>query len=120
MILVYNMIRKDHVLGRQVVNDVQQKICQIRKDKASNEDFPTRMIVPNPKGKKIHFEPFYMMEFRDAQGQRRFSIMEDNLKTASNEDLKTLQLYLDDNDEDEYRFKHALQRQLDHNLGRSS
>ena len=26
--------------------------------------------------------------------------MEDNLKTASNEDLKTLQLYLNDNDED--------------------
>ena len=46
--------------------------------------------------------------------------MEDNLKTPSNEDLNTLQLYLNDNDEDEYKFKQALQRQLDHNLGRRS
>ena len=44
--------------------------------------------------------------------------MEDNLKTASNEDLKTLRTHLDDNIEDEYIFKQALQRQLDHNLER--
>ena len=45
--------------------------------------------------------------------------MEDNLKTASNEDMWTLQTYLDDRVEDEYRFKLALQRQLEQNLGRS-
>ena len=82
MVLVYNGIRKDHVLGRQIATDVQQKICQIRKDKASNEDLSTRMIIPNPTGKKIHFEPFYMMEFRYAQGQINFFRMEDNLKTV--------------------------------------
>ena len=59
-----------------------------------------------------------MMEFRDAQGQMRFFRMEDNLKTASNEDLRTLQTYLDDRVEDEYRFKLALQRQLEQNLGK--
>ena len=118
MVSVYNIIRKDNVFGRQVANDVQQKIYHIRKKKANNEDLPTRMIIPNPTGRKIHFEPLYMMEFRDSQGQMRFFRMEDNLNTASDEDLKTLQLYLNDNDEDEYRFKQALQRQLDHNLGR--
>ena len=44
--------------------------------------------------------------------------MEDNLKTASNEYLRTLQTYLDDRVEDEYIFKLALQRQLDQNLGK--
>ena len=34
--------------------------------------------------------------------------MEDNLKTASNKDLRTLQTYLDDRVEDEYRFKFML------------
>ena len=57
-----------------------------------------------------------MMEFRDTQGQRRFFRMVDNLKTASNEDLRTLQTYLDGRVEDEYRFKLALQRQLEQNL----
>ena len=118
LVCVYNRIQKDKVLGRQVAADVQQKICSIRREKAPTEDLPTRMIVPNPTNKKIHFEPFYMMEFRDAQGQRRFFRMEDNLRTTSNEDLRTLQTYLDDRVEDEYRFKLALQRQLDQNLGK--
>ena len=83
---VYNRISKEQVLGRQVAVDVQQKIYSIRREKASIDDLPTKMIMPNPTNKKIHFEPFYMMEFRDAQGQMRFFRMEDNLKTASNED----------------------------------
>ena len=90
LVSVYNRISKDHVLERHVATDVQQKICSLRKEKANADDLPTRMIVPNPTNKKIHFEPFYMMEFRDAQGQRRFFRMEDNLKTTSNEDLRTL------------------------------
>ena len=44
--------------------------------------------------------------------------MEDNLKTTSNEDLRTLQSYLDDRVEDEHRFKLALQRKLDQNIGK--
>ena len=107
---VYNMITKDNVHGRQVTADVQQKICSIRKEKGSAEDLRTKMIVPNPTNKKIHFEPFYMMEFRDPQGQRRFFRMEDNLKTISNEDLRTLQSYLDDRVEYEHRLKLAFQR----------
>ena len=68
------------------------------------------MIVPNPTKNKIHFDPFYMIEFIDAQCQRRFFRMEDNLKTTTNEDLRTLQTYLDDRVEYEHRFKLALQR----------
>ena len=109
---------KDQVLGRHVAVDVRQNICRLRKEKANDDDLPTRMIVLNPTNKKIHFEPFYMMEFRYAQAKRRFFGMEDNLKTASNEDLRTLQTYLDDRVEDEYRFKLDLQRQLEHNLGK--
>ena len=44
--------------------------------------------------------------------------MEDNLKTATNENLGTLQTYLDDRVEDEHKVKLALQRQLEHNLGK--
>ena len=72
LVSVYNRISKDQILGRQVAGNVQQRICSIRKEKATTNDLPIRMIVPNPSNKKIHFEPFYMMEFRYAQGQRRF------------------------------------------------
>ena len=108
LVCVYNRIQKDQVLGSQVADDIQQKICSIRREEAPTEYLPTRIIVPKPTNKKIHFEPFYMMEFRDAQGKRRFFRMEDNLKIASNEDLRTLQTYLDDRVEDEYIFKLAL------------
>ena len=118
LVSIYNEITKDHVLRRQVATDVQQNICSLRRENANVDDLLTRMIVPNPSNKKIHFEPFYMMEFRDAQGQRRFFKMEDNLKTTSNEDLRTLQTYLDDRVEDEHKFKVALQRQLEQNLGK--
>ena len=118
VVTLYNRISKDRVLGRQVTLDVQRNICKIREEKDPTYDLPTRMIMPNPTNRNIHFEPFYMMEFRDAQGQRRFFMMEDNLKTASNKYLRTIQTYLDDRVEDEYRFKLALQRQLEHNLGK--
>ena len=74
------------------------------------------MIVPNPTGKKIHFEPFYTMEFRDKIDQKRFYKMEDQLKTASNDALIHLQSYLDDINEDEHLFKIVFQRQLDENM----
>ena len=64
LVTVYNRISKDHVLGRQVGSDVQRRICEIREKKPPTDDLPTRMIVPNPTNRKIHFEPFYMMEFR--------------------------------------------------------
>ena len=80
----------------------------MRREKAPTDDLPTKMIVPNPTNKKIHFEPLYMMEFKDAQGQKRFFRMDDNLMTASNQDLRTPQTYLDDRVEDEYGFKLAL------------
>ena len=109
LVSVYNKISKDQI---------HQRICSMRKEKATTDDLPTKTIVSNPTNKKIHFEPFYMMEFRDGQGQRRFFRMEDNLKTATNEDLRTLQAYLDDRVEDEHRFKLTLHRQLEQNLGK--
>ena len=51
-----------------------------------------------------------MMEFRDAEGQKRFFRMEDNLKTASNEHLRILQTYLDEKVQDDYDFKMAQQK----------
>ena len=91
LVSIYNGISEDHVLGRHVAEDVQQKICNLIREKASVNDLPIEMIVPNPTNKKIHFEPFCMMEFKNAQGQRRFFGMEDNLNTATNKDLITLQ-----------------------------
>ena len=38
LVSVYNRISKDHVLGRQVAVDVQQRICSIRREKATTED----------------------------------------------------------------------------------
>ena len=73
----------------------------------------------NSTGKKIHFEPFYMMGFRDETCQKIFFIMKDNIKNASNYVLSQLQQYLDDRDDDEHLFKVALQRQLDKNLGKN-
>ena len=50
LVSFYNIIRKGSVLSRQVANDVQQMICQIRKDKASNERSPYKN--DNPKFNK--------------------------------------------------------------------
>ena len=105
LVSVYNRITKDYFLGRQVAVDVQQKICILKREKVNVDDLPTRMIVPNPSNKKIHFKPFYMMKFRDAQGQRRFFRMTNNLKTTSTKNLRTLQTYLDASVEDEHRLK---------------
>ena len=63
LVTMYNRISKGHILGRQVASDVQIRICKIREEKAPTNDLSTRMIVPNPTNRKIHFEPFYMMEF---------------------------------------------------------
>ena len=38
LVSIYNRISKDHVLGRHVVADIQQKICNLRKEKANTYD----------------------------------------------------------------------------------
>ena len=42
LVSVYNRTSKDNVLYRQVAADVQQKICSIRKEKASADDLQQR------------------------------------------------------------------------------
>ena len=59
-----------------------------------------------------------MMQFRDAQGQKKILQEEDNLKTAINKDLRTLQTYLDDRVEDKHRVKISLHMQLEQNMGK--
>ena len=46
LVIVYNLISKDHVLGRQVASDVQRRICKIREEKAPTDDLPTKLMPP--------------------------------------------------------------------------
>lgn len=101
------------IAGREILN----KISEIRTGWAKTKELPKKLTIPFT-GEKIHFDPFWMMEFRDEQGQRRFFRMEDQLEKATNEALMFLQSQLDDSVENERLFKIGLQKQLDLNLER--
>ncbi|KAK1369881.1 hypothetical protein POM88_035973 [Heracleum sosnowskyi] len=60
-------------------------------------------------GKKIHLQPYWMMEFKDKDNCRRFFRMEDQLDKASNQTLKFMQSMLGDQDEEEKIFYRRLQ-----------
>ena len=77
---------------------VLNKITEIRKSWASEDSLPRKLKIPFT-GNRIHHQPYWMMEFRDENGCRRFFRMEDQLKKADNKTLKFLQTKLDPTDE---------------------
>ena len=63
-------------------------------------------------------KPYWIMEFRDGKGIRRFFRIEDQLQISSNETLKEMWEMLDINEEDEAEFYRQLQLQIEKNNGK--
>lgn len=98
----------------KVKSDVLRKIEQIRQSWKDPEALPRVLELPKT-GERIHMLPYWLMEFRDDNGTRRFFRLEDQLKIASNETLLEMQSNLDLENADEAEFNIQLQQQIEEN-----
>ncbi|KAL8125643.1 hypothetical protein AgCh_013053 [Apium graveolens] len=71
----------------------------------------------------LTLRPYWLMEFMDDKGVRRFFRLEDQLSISSNETLLEMQEMLDLSESDELEFHGQLENQIEENnrkLGRRS
>lgn len=94
--------------------EVLKKIEDIRKSWNTKGALPRVLSIPYIR-RKIHMQPYRMMEFPDQDGCRRFFRIKDQLKKANNAIIKFLQLQLDPEDEENGIFYRALQREVNEN-----
>ena len=88
----------------------------------AKDALPKTLIIPYT-GKRVHLRPYWLMEFMDDKGVRRFFRLEDQLSISINETLFEMQEKLDLSESDELEFHRQLQNQIDENnrkLGRRS
>ncbi|KAK1387210.1 hypothetical protein POM88_015388 [Heracleum sosnowskyi] len=86
---------------------VIKQIEKIRASWNSPESLPMKLKI-SYNGQKIHLQPFWMMEFRDEDGRRRFFRLEDQLSKASTKYLRWLQSKLDPKIVEEDNFNNKL------------
>ncbi|KAK1384419.1 hypothetical protein POM88_022154 [Heracleum sosnowskyi] len=114
LLSVFRCLKKDFGFTKTAKSEVVSKICQIKASWNKPEALPRILRVPST-GKKIHLQPYWMMEFKDKDNCRRFFRMEDQLEKASNQTLKLMQSKLGDQDEEEKIFYRRLQVQIEEN-----
>ncbi|KAK1365850.1 hypothetical protein POM88_041411 [Heracleum sosnowskyi] len=114
LLSVFRCLKKDFGFTKTAKSEVVSKICQIKASWNKPEALPMMLRVPST-GKKIHLQPYWMMEFKDKDICRRFFRMEDQLDKASNQTLKFMQSMLGDQDEEEKIFYRRLQVQIEEN-----
>ncbi|KAK1355814.1 hypothetical protein POM88_049070 [Heracleum sosnowskyi] len=114
LLTVFRCLKKDFGFTKTAKSEVVSKICQIKASWNKPEALPKMLRVPST-GKKIHLQPYWMMEFKDKDNCRRFFRMEDQLDKASNQTLKFIQSKLGDQDEEEKIFYRRLQVQIEEN-----
>ncbi|KAK1403247.1 hypothetical protein POM88_002852 [Heracleum sosnowskyi] len=117
LLSVFRCLKKDFGFTKTAKSEVVSKICQIKASWNKPEALPRILRVPST-GKKIHLQPYWMMEFKDKDNCRRFFRMEDQLDKASNQTLKFMQSMLGDQDEEEKIFYRRLQVQIEENSKR--
>ncbi|KAK1373001.1 hypothetical protein POM88_029194 [Heracleum sosnowskyi] len=117
LLTVFRCLKKDFGFTKTAKSEVVSRICQIKASWNKPEALPRMLRVPST-GKKIHLQPFWMMEFKDKDNCRRFFRMEDQLDKASNQTLRFMQSKLGDQDEEEKIFYRRLQVQIEENNSR--
>ncbi|KAK1401887.1 hypothetical protein POM88_001492 [Heracleum sosnowskyi] len=117
LLSVFKCLKKDFGFTKTAKSEVVSKICQIKASWNKPGALPRVLKVPQT-GKKIHLQPFWMMEFRDKDNCRRFFRIEDQLEKASNETLRLMQSKLGNEDEEEKIFYRRLQAQIEENNAR--
>ncbi|KAK1373280.1 hypothetical protein POM88_029473 [Heracleum sosnowskyi] len=114
LLSVFRCLKKDFGFTKTAKSEVVSKICQIKASWNKPEALPRMLRVPSTR-KKIHLQPYWMMEFKDKDNCRRFFRMEDQLDKASNQTLKFMQSMLGDQDEEEKIFYRRLHVQIEEN-----
>ncbi|KAK1379096.1 hypothetical protein POM88_025840 [Heracleum sosnowskyi] len=117
LLVVFKCLKKDFGFTKTAKSEVVSKICQVKASWNKPNALPRTLKVPQT-GKKIHLQPYWMMEFRDKDNCRRFFRIEDQLEKASNETLRFMQSKLGDQDEEEKIFYRRLQAQIEENNGK--
>ena len=92
-------------------------ISKIRRSWAEEGTHPKRYRIEYT-GRKIYFEPDWMMEFMDEEGVRRFFRMEDQGPKADLDTLRFLQTKLNQDVEEEGEFLRGLQKFINIHLER--
>ncbi|KAK1397669.1 hypothetical protein POM88_007532 [Heracleum sosnowskyi] len=117
LLVVFKCLKKDFGFTKTSKSEVVSKICQVKASWNKPDALPRTLKVPQT-GKKIHLQPYWMMEFRDKDNCRRFFRIEDQLEKASNETLRFMQSKLGEQDEEEKIFYRRLQAQIEENIAK--
>ncbi|KAK1383977.1 hypothetical protein POM88_021712 [Heracleum sosnowskyi] len=117
LLSVFKCLKKDFGFTKTAKSEVVSKICQIKASWNKPDALPRVLKVPQS-GKKIHLQPYWMMEFRDRDNCRRFFRIEDQLEKASNDTMISIQSKLGNQDEEEKIFYRRLQAQIEENNAR--
>ncbi|KAL8089554.1 hypothetical protein AgCh_039139 [Apium graveolens] len=99
-----------NVTARRVV---LKKIEELRSVRAKDA-LPKTLIIPYT-GRRVHLRLYWLMEFMDDKGVRRFFRLEDQLSISSNETLLEMQEKLNLSEFDELEFHRQLQNQIEEN-----
>ncbi|KAL8099250.1 hypothetical protein AgCh_031785 [Apium graveolens] len=95
LIKIYSSFKKNFGYNVTTRRLVLKKIEELRSNKAKDA-LPKTLTIPFT-GKRVHLRPYWLMEFRDEKGVRRFFRLEDQLSISSNETLLEMQEMLGDN-----------------------
>ena len=93
---------------------VLKRSQEIRKEWSSDSSMPRKLKISYT-GKKIHYEPTPIMEFRDSEETIRFFRPKDQLKVASIKTFRALQNKLNREDDDKAWFDGILKKQIEIN-----
>ncbi|KAL8154666.1 hypothetical protein AgCh_000134 [Apium graveolens] len=93
-----------NVIARRLV---LKKIKELRSIRAKDA-LPKTLTIPYTRS-RVHLRPYWLMEFMDDKGVRRFFRLEDQLSISSNETLLEMQGMLNLSESDELEFHRQLQ-----------
>ncbi|KAK1383249.1 hypothetical protein POM88_020984 [Heracleum sosnowskyi] len=96
---------------------ILKKIEEIRSSWNSRDSLPRKLKIPYNE-QRIHLQPYWMMEFKDDKGCRRFFRIEDQLSKASTKYLRWLQGKLDPKIAEEDAVYRKLQDQIKANYAK--
>ena len=108
---IFAAMKRTGGLATPAMEMVLRRIQEIQNEWNYDASLPRKLKIPYT-GKKIHYEPEPIMEFRDNNGTRRFFMHKDQLKTASIKTLKTLQSKLNVKESDEACIHRIFQKQI--------
>ncbi|KAL8148135.1 hypothetical protein AgCh_005472 [Apium graveolens] len=122
LVTVFSLIKKNFGFNIVAKKMVLNKIEEIKNRWRGPNALPRVLTIPFTRD-RVHLRPYWMMEFKDEKGIRRFFRLEDQLKILSNETLMEMQGKLDQINKDESKFYRKLQNQIEENnvkLGKKS